>query len=172
MEATASLATAIPWWKEPTNDEWIAYRAAWLGGTLDAFDFTIFLLIMVPIAAEFRAPPTAVAVVFAITLWMRLVGSGWLADPVARQTPPMISMLWYSMCNFIAGFSPSFWFLLLFRALLGMGMGAEGPSGAAPAMESWSARSRGLMSGIPQGSSGICGPKTRGKVLVPDLVVT
>ena len=34
------------------------------------------------------------------------------------------------MCNFIAGFSPTFWFLLLFRALLGFGMGAEWPAGA------------------------------------------
>ena len=37
---------AMPWWKEPSKDQWVAYVAAWLGGTLDAFDFTIFLLIM------------------------------------------------------------------------------------------------------------------------------
>ena len=67
----------------------------------------------------------------------------------------MISILWYSICNFIAGFSPTFWFLLLFRALLGIGMGAEWPAGAALAMESWPARSRGFMSGILQGSWGI-----------------
>jgi hypothetical protein len=41
------------WWKEPTRDQWAAWVAAWLGWTLDAFDFTIFLLIMVPIAKEF-----------------------------------------------------------------------------------------------------------------------
>jgi len=64
----------------------------------------------------------------------------------------MISIAWYSVCNFIAGFSPSFWFLFLFRALLGIGMGAEWPAGAALAMESWPTRSRGLMSGILQGS--------------------
>src|SRR5207247_1215557 len=58
---------------------------------------------------------------------------------------------WYSICNFIAGFSPTFWFLFLFRALLGIGMGAEWPAGAALAMESWPARSRGIMSGILQG---------------------
>ena len=96
--------------------------------------------------------------VFTITLWMRLVGavaSGWLADRVGRKTPLMISILWYSICNFIAGFAPTFWFLLLFRALLGIGMGAEWPAGAALAMESWPARSRGFMSGILQGSWGI-----------------
>ena len=64
----------------------------------------------------------------------------------------MISILWYSICNFIAGFSPSFWFLFLFRALLGIGMGAEWPAGASLAMESWPARSRGFMSGVLQGS--------------------
>jgi SHS family lactate transporter-like MFS transporter len=30
--------------------------AAWLGWTLDAFDFTAFLLIIAPIAAEFHVP--------------------------------------------------------------------------------------------------------------------
>jgi SHS family lactate transporter-like MFS transporter len=42
--------------------------------------------------------------------------------------------------------------LFLFRALLGLGMGGEWPAGAALAMESWPARSRGFMSGILQGS--------------------
>ena len=44
----------VPWWKEPTKDQWYAFVAAWLGWVLDAFDFTVFLLIMVPIAKEFN----------------------------------------------------------------------------------------------------------------------
>ncbi len=149
---------ARPWWTEPTKEQWLAYVAAWLGWTLDAFDFTIFLLIMLPISKEFGVPLTAVAAVFTITLWMRLIGataSGWLADRMGRKAPLMISILWYSVCNFIAGFSPSFAFLFFFRALLGIGMGAEWPAGAALAMESWPTRSRGFMSGFLQGSWGI-----------------
>jgi SHS family lactate transporter-like MFS transporter len=155
MATAATAAGAIPWWKEPTKDQWMAWWAAWLGWTLDAFDFTVFLLIMVPIAKEFDVPLTAVAGVLSVTLVMRLVGavaSGWLADRIGRKTPLMISILWFSICNFIAGFSPTFWFLFAFRALLGIGMGAEWPAGAALAMETWPARSRGLMSGILQGS--------------------
>ena len=34
-------------------DQWLACVAAWLGWTLDSFDFTIFLLLMVPIAKGF-----------------------------------------------------------------------------------------------------------------------
>jgi SHS family lactate transporter-like MFS transporter len=156
--ATIETAKRIPWWKEPTKDQWLAWWAAWLGWTLDAFDFTVFLLIMVPISQEFGVPLTDVALVFTLTLWMRLVGavaSGWLADRVGRKLPLMISILGYSLCNFIAGFSPTFWFLLLFRALLGAFMGAEWPAGAALSMETWPQRSRGFMGGVLQGSWGV-----------------
>jgi SHS family lactate transporter-like MFS transporter len=156
--AAAETVRDTLWWREPTKDQWLAWWAAWLGWTLDAFDFTVFLLIMVPIAKEFNVPLTDVAIVFTITLWMRLVGataSGWVADRVGRKLPLMISILGYSLCNFIAGFSPAFWFLLLFRALLGFFMGAEWPAGAALSMENWPIRSRGFMSGILQGSWGV-----------------
>src|ERR1700761_5925375 len=155
MTMTAEVPGQVPWWKEPTKDQWVAWIAAWLGWTLDAFDFTIFLLIMVPIAESFHVPLIEVTAVFTITLWLRLVGavgSGWLADRIGRKTPLMISILWYSICNLLAGIAPNFALLFLFRALLGIGMGAEWPAGAALAMESWPARSRGLMSGVLQGS--------------------
>src|ERR1700760_1606692 len=155
MTTAAATVTPIAWWKEPTKDQWYAYLAAWGGWTLDAFDFTAFLLIIAPIAKEFDVPVSEVAAVLTITLWMRLIGataSGWLADRIGRKTPLMISIAWYSVCNFIAGFAPAFWFLFLFRALLGIGMGAEWPAGASLAMESWPARSRGFMSGLLQGS--------------------
>jgi MFS transporter, SHS family, lactate transporter len=158
MSATTGAVGSVPWWKEPTKDQWIAWIAAWMGWTLDAFDFTVFLLIMVPISQEFGVPLTAVTAVFTITLWLRLVGataSGWLADRVGRKLPLMISIVWFSLCNFIAGFSPNFAFLFFFRALLGIGMGAEWPAGASLAMESWPTRSRGFMSGVLQGSWGL-----------------
>ena len=155
---TASAHDALPWWKEPTKDQWYAYVAAWLGWTLDAFDFTVFLLIMHPIAQEFNVSMTSVTFVFTITLWMRLIGataSGWLGDRLGRKKPLMISILGYSACNFIAGFSPTFWFLFAARAVLGLFMGAEWPAGASLAMETWPQRSRGLMGGLLQGSWGL-----------------
>ena len=158
MTMAVETAKQVAWWREPTREQWYAWWAAWLGWTLDAFDFTVFLLIMKPIADEFQVPLTEVAFVLTITLWMRLigaVGAGWLADRVGRKTPLMISIAWYSIANFIAGFSPTLWFLLLFRALLGIGMGAEWPVGAALVMENWPARSRGLMSGILQASGNL-----------------
>ncbi len=158
--ATSFHDGQVAWWREPTRDQWHAWIAAWLGWTLDAFDFTIFVFIMLPIAKEFDVPLTAVTAVFTVTLWLRLVGatgSGWLADRIGRKTPLMVSIAWFSACNFIAGFSPSFAFLFFFRALLGIGMGAEWPVGASLAMESWPIRSRGFMAGVMQGSWGLGG---------------
>jgi SHS family lactate transporter-like MFS transporter len=155
MAGNFAASAALPWYREPTKDQWLAYVAAWLGWTLDAFDFTIFLLIMVPISKDFGVPLVDVLAVFTVTLWLRLLGataSGWLADRIGRKIPLMISILGYSLCNFIAGFSPSFMFLFVCRAALGIFMGAEWPAGAALAMESWPARSRGFMSGMLQGS--------------------
>jgi len=156
--ATGVEAAQVAWWKEPTKDQWYAWWAAWLGWTLDAFDFTVFLLIMVPISQEFNVPLSDVVAVLSLTLVARLfgaVGSGWAADRIGRKWPLMISILGYSLCNFIAGFSPTLAFLIVFRTLLGVFMGAEWPAGAALAMESWPIRSRGFMSGVLQGSWGI-----------------
>ena len=112
MTTAADLSgSSVAWWKEPTKDQWLAWVAAWLGWTLDAFDFTMFLLIMVPISQEFHVPLTDVAFVLSVTLWLRLVGavgSGWLADRVGRKIPLMISILWYSLSNFVGGLLADF----------------------------------------------------------------
>src|ERR1700757_5045052 len=156
--AAVETVNTLSWWREPTKDQWLAWTAAWLGWTLDAFDFTIFLLLMLPISQTFNVPLVDVTAVPAITLWVRLLGatlSGWLADRMGRKKPLMISIAWYSVANLLAGLAPSFGLLFLFRALMGIGMGAEWPVGAALAMEQWPIRSRGFMSGVLQGSWGI-----------------
>src|SRR5260221_2188488 len=139
MSGYVKSTSLMPWWKEPTKDQWYAYIAAWLGWTLDAFDFTVFLLIMVPNAKEFGVPLIEVTAIFSVTLIMRLGGataSGWLADRLGRRWPLMISILWYSVCNFAAGFSPTFTFLFVAPPLLRLGLGAGCAAGAAPALGS------------------------------------
>jgi SHS family lactate transporter-like MFS transporter len=42
MVTLTETVNKIPWWKEPTKEQWLAWVAAWLGWTLDAFDFTMF----------------------------------------------------------------------------------------------------------------------------------
>src|ERR1700742_2975027 len=85
-----------PWWREPTKDQWYAFIAAWLGWTLDAFDFTVFLFLLVPIAKEFHADLALVVPVVTLTMLMRFLGAvaaGWMADRLGRRAPLMISIL-------------------------------------------------------------------------------
>ena len=86
--AVSGSEISISWWREPNKDQWFAWFAGAFGWMLDGFDFTIFLLIMAPIAKEFDVSVTAVASVLTVTLWLRLVGAvgaGWLGD---RRGPP------------------------------------------------------------------------------------
>jgi MFS transporter, SHS family, lactate transporter len=141
--------------REPTRQQYFAYFAAWSGWVLDAFDFTIFLLVMPQIAKEFGVAHVATTSSIALTLLARLVG-GWLAGAAAdrwgRRLPLLISVVWFALCDGAVALAPSFTVVLILRTLFGVGMGAEWTSGTTLAMESMPARVRGLASGFLQGS--------------------
>ncbi len=149
------MGSETPWWREPTRGQWFTFVAAWVGWVLDAFDFTIFLLVMPAMAREFHVGVTATAGSITLTLLLRLFGgvaAGAAADRWGRKLPLMISLLWFAACDGAVAFAPSFAWVLALRTLFGFGMGAEWTSGATLAMENWPARSRGIASGILQGS--------------------
>ncbi len=139
----------------PTREQYLAYFAAWSGWVLDAFDFTIFLLVMPQIAKEFGATHVATTGSIALTLLMRLLG-GWVAGAAAdrwgRKLPLLLSVVWFALCDGAVALAPSFTAVLVLRTLFGIGMGAEWTSGTTLAMESMPKRLRGLASGVLQGS--------------------
>jgi len=141
--------------REPTREQYFAFFAAWSGWVLDAFDFTIFLLVMPQIAKEFGVAHVATAGSIALTLLARLVG-GWLAGALAdrwgRKLPLLISVVWFALCDGAVALAPTFGAVLVLRTLFGVGMGAEWTSGTTLAMESWPKRTRGVASGVLQGS--------------------
>ena len=142
-----------PWWKEPTRAQWAAFVAAWSGWVLDAFDFTIFLLVAPMIAKEFGVSDTVMAGSVTLTLVVRLLGgyvAGWAADRWGRKVPLMISVVWFAACDFAIAFAPSIAWILILRTLFGLGMGAEWTAGATLAMESWPERSKKIASGLLQ----------------------
>ncbi len=149
------MTPTTPWWREPTRAQWTSFAAAWAGWVLDAFDFTVFLLVMPEIAKEFGMSMTATAGSIALTLLFRLGGgllAGTAADRWGRKLPLMISIVGFALCDGAVAFAPSFGWVLALRTLFGLFMGAEWTSGATLAMENWPERSRGIASGILQGS--------------------
>jgi SHS family lactate transporter-like MFS transporter len=141
--------------REPTRGQWTAFSAAWIGWVLDAFDFTIFFLVMPQISKEFGVTHVATTGSIALTLLARFAG-GWLAgiaaDRWGRRLPLLLSVVWFALCDGAVALAPSFTAVLVLRTLFGVGMGAEWTSGTTLAMESWPRRSRAIASGVLQGS--------------------
>jgi SHS family lactate transporter-like MFS transporter len=148
------MDNAKPWWKEPTRKQWAAFSAAWVGWVLDAFDFTIYIVVANEIMKEFNVPAVAVHGSLTLTLLVRLMGgsiAGWMADRWGRRLPLMLSLLWFATFDAAIFFAPSFAWIIVFRTLFGFGMGAEWTAGTAMAMEAFpTARSRKIASGLLQ----------------------
>ncbi len=81
--------------------------AAYLGWTLDAFDFFILVFVLKHIADEFHTDVPAVSVAIFLTLAMRAVGAlifGLAADRFGRRITLMANVLLYSIFEFLHRF--------------------------------------------------------------------
>ncbi|WP_028752941.1 MFS transporter [Rhizobium leucaenae] len=127
--------------------------AAYLGWTLDAFDFFILVFVLKRIAEEFHTDVPTVSVAIFLTLAMRALGAlifGLAADRFGRRATLMADVLLYSIFEFLTGFSTGLTMFLILRALFGIAMGGEWGVGASLTMETVPEDSRGIVSGILQ----------------------
>jgi SHS family lactate transporter-like MFS transporter len=134
-------------------DQRNAFLAAFLGWTMDAFDYFIVVLVYAEIAKDFGVSLERMAFLTTVTLLMRPVGAlifGMWADRVGRRIPLMVDVTFYSLVGFACAFAPSFSWLLALRLFYGIGMGGEWGLGAALAMEKIPAHRRGFFSGVLQ----------------------
>jgi SHS family lactate transporter-like MFS transporter len=129
------------------------FVACFLGWALDALDFFLLTLVLVPVAHDFGQSIPKVAFAITLTLMMRPIGAlifGYLGDKFGRRVPLMIDIVFYSLIELLTAFAPNFTVFLILRALFGIGMGGEWGLGASLAMESLPTKARGLFSGILQ----------------------
>jgi SHS family lactate transporter-like MFS transporter len=151
---TADEASALPWYRQVSADQWRAFWAVFVGWIVDAFDFTILTFILIDIERSFTVSSFLAGSLGTVTLLMRLVGgtlAGAIADRWGRKLPLMLSVLWFSLFAFLSGFSTSYAMLFALRALFGIGMGGEWAAGMPLVFEHWPTRLRGLISGIMLG---------------------
>ncbi len=127
--------------------------AAYLGWTLDAFDFFLMVFMFKDISRELHASMQLVSTAVLLTLGMRPVGAflfGRLADRFGRKPTLMWNILAYSVLEMASGFAPNMSILLIVRALFGIAMGGEWGVGSALTMETIPASARGFVSGLLQ----------------------
>ncbi|WP_233863556.1 MFS transporter [Paraburkholderia adhaesiva] len=139
----------MSWTREQKN----VTIAAYLGWTLDAFDFFLTVFVLKDIAAEFGTKIPQVAFAITLTLAMRPLGAlifGRLADKYGRRPTLMVNIACYSVLEALTGFSPNLMTFLVLRALFGIAMGGEWGVGSALTMETIPPKSRGAVSGLLQ----------------------
>jgi SHS family lactate transporter-like MFS transporter len=130
-----------------------AVAAAFLGWTLDAFDFFILILTFDEVAKTFGVSITAITTAITLTLATRALGAfifGRLADIYGRKPILITVILLYSLFEAASGFAWSFTAFLAIRACFGIAMGGEWGIGSSLAMESIPSRWRGWVSGLLQ----------------------
>ena len=147
---TAAAPPQTPIDRANTRNAFLAGFSAW---TFDAFDFFILAYVLGQVARDFHQPIPAIALTLTASLMMRPVGAfifGLMADRYGRRIPLMLDILFYSVMEVASGLAPTYRVFLILRLLYGVGMGGAWGVGASLALESASAESRGILSGILQ----------------------
>jgi SHS family lactate transporter-like MFS transporter len=130
-----------------------AVFAAYLGWTLDAFDFFLMVFVFSDVAKEFHSGNVTATIPLTLTLAARPVGAylfGRLGDRYGRKPVLMWNILAFSILEALSGLSPNITTLLAVRFLFGIAMGGEWGLGSALTFETIPVSGRGLVSGLLQ----------------------
>jgi MFS family permease len=131
---------SAPWYRTIRPDQWRVLAAAKLGWMLDAMDFMLYAMAIGQLRTYFGFNDAAAGMLGTITLVMSGVGGvlfGYVADRLGRARALMATILLFSVASLGAATSQSLIQLLMWRALLGIGMGGEWASGAVLISETW-----------------------------------
>ena len=143
------MPNAVKWTKSQRN----VVLAAYLGWTLDAFDFFLMVFMFKDISTTFGVSVKVSTTAVLLTLAARPVGAfvfGRLADRYGRKPTLMWNILAFSALEVLSGFAPTITLFLLTRFLFGIAMGGEWGIGSALTFETIPARARGVVSGLLQ----------------------
>lgn len=141
------------WWRELSPPARRALGAAFAGWALDAMDFVIFLLAIPALRAEFSLDARRAGFLATVALLSSAVGGvlfGRVADRFGRTRALALTVLIYSFASLGSATSGSVTQLLVWRTLLGFGLGGEWSAGAVLVAESVPAVHRGKAIGLMQ----------------------
>ena len=114
-------------------DAWRALLAAKLGWMVDAMDFMLYAMAIGQLRTYFGFDDATAGLAGTVTLAMSAVGGvvfGVVADRFGRTRAMMATILIFSFASLGAATSTTFLQLLLWRGVLGLGMGGEWATGA------------------------------------------
>ena len=133
-QATATSEHHVTaWYSELNAKEKKTFWACIGGWMLDAMDVQMFSFAIPAIVAAFAITNAQAGAIGTVTLLTSAFG-GWfagaLSDRFGRVRTLQITILWFAVFTLLCGFAQSYWQLLIFRALMGLGFGGEWAAGA------------------------------------------
>lgn len=143
----------LSWYRELSSPERKTFIAAFAGWSVDAVDFTVYTFLIPTLMATWAMSKGEAGLIATASLVLSAIG-GWLAgilaDRIGRVRVLQITVLWFSVCTFLSGFTHSFEQLLVTRALQGLGFGGEWAVGSVLIGEIIRAEHRGKAVGTVQ----------------------
>jgi MFS family permease len=133
-------APSVPWYRTITREQWRALAAAKIGWMLDAMDFMLYAVALNQLRIYFGFDDATAGLLATAALVMSGVGGltfGYIGDRFGRTRALMGTIALFSIASLGAATSQTVIQLLLWRALLGLGMGGEWASGAVLVSETW-----------------------------------
>lgn len=141
------------WSRNITSTQWHALFAAQAGWMLDAMDVLLYTFALTTIQKEFQFDSATAGLLASVTLLASAIGGilfGVIADYIGRTKALIATILIYSFCSAGTATAQNLLQLILWRSLLGLGMGGEWSSGSVLVSETWPAEHRGKAIGIMQ----------------------
>ncbi|HEY1609318.1 MAG TPA: MFS transporter [Paraburkholderia sp.] len=145
MAVNAAVPAGQPWYRGATRAQWRAFGSAYIGWMLDIMDLMLFAMVIHEISTDLHFDKGVAGMIASLTLLSTAFGGlifGYLADRIGRTRSLILSILCYSIGTALCGFAGSVAQLLVFRLLLGLGIGGEWSAGAALITETWPAQHR------------------------------
>jgi MFS family permease len=150
---SVTLAATIPWYRTINRTQWKTLFAAQAGWMLDGMDIMLYAFALTAIQQEFGLSPAIAGSLASLTLIASAVGgsfAGVLADKYGRARMLVYSILLYSIFTGLTATATSVATLALWRALVGLGLGAEWSAGSVLIAETWPAEHRCKAVGLTQ----------------------
>jgi MFS family permease len=141
------------WYSSITHAQWKTLAAAQFGWMLDAMDVMLYAFALTAIRDEFRLTSAAAGAMASATLLASAFGGvlfGVLADRIGRARALVYSILTYSGFTALTATAGGIPTLLLWRSLVGIGLGGEWSAGSVLVAETWPAEHRGKAIGLMQ----------------------
>lgn len=132
---------------------------SWAGWIFDFYDLILFTFLLIPIAREYGFSDLQMSYILGSSLAATAVGGvifGILSDRYGRKSVLQWTIITYSVGTFFSGLAGSFWFLMVFRVITGLGVGGEWATGQTYVSETFPPKVRGrycafMQTGAPLG---------------------